>query len=99
MSKKTEQLNVSLTPYLKRKLNGNYRRNGIKPTDFARSAIVEKLSATQLPKIDPSEADALAKARDAGVDPVAVLLKAAEANITNGGGYPLVAWPSENGRA
>lgn len=73
VSKKTEQLNISLTPHMRRRLQANFRATGVKPTEFARAAISEKLRDLP-PWLGKSTADALAEFKQiTGQDPAPVI--------------------------
>lgn len=64
----TEQLNVAVTPATMAQLQKLKRKTGIKPTDFARVAIVEKVTAVTPTGITPAEAAAIAEAKKFRID-------------------------------
>lgn len=59
----TEQLNVALTPGTMKDLKTLRRRTGIRPTDFARTAIVEKVASVADPLVSSEEAKAVTELR------------------------------------
>jgi hypothetical protein len=69
----TKQLNVALSERVMSRLRRIYRQTGVKPTQYARAAIEQRLARSYLVELTPEELGVLAEFKAIGGDLVPIL--------------------------